>query len=157
MLPTTTATSGFGPTLVPHSDNLIYNSPAIASLPGGGLFVAHSSDHRQDRYTRQAGGQRMTDPIDNDLFVSRLEYSGDAKPPTLVASKVLPDPSAQASEATRKEREDLERFGPIAARQGTRIVRGDSIAIPKSVKTESATGRWKICGVYAIDVAAWSG
>jgi len=52
-----------GPTLVPHSA-IDYNSPAIASLPGGGLFVGHSSDHRQDRYTRQHGGQRMTDPID---------------------------------------------------------------------------------------------
>src|SRR5947199_344116 len=39
-----------GPVLVPHTDNLLYNSPAAVALPNGGLLVAHSSDHRQDRH-----------------------------------------------------------------------------------------------------------
>jgi hypothetical protein len=148
-----------GPTLVPHSDNLIYNSPAIAPLPGGGVFIAHSSDHRQDRYTRQAGPQRMTDPIDNDLFVSRLETSGDAKPPALVASKVLPDPSAQPSEATRKEREDLDRIRAYRGPQGTRIVRGEfhrhTEISPDGIGDGPLEDMWR----YAIDVASmeWLG
>jgi len=66
--------------------------------------------------------------------VSRLEYSGDAKPPTLVASKVLPDPSAQASEADPPKSARLGRVRAYRGAQGTRIVRGDSIAIPKSVR-----------------------
>ena len=48
-----------GPILVPHSDNLIYNSPAAVPLPGGGLFVAHSSDHRQDRHVNQRGANSL--------------------------------------------------------------------------------------------------
>jgi hypothetical protein len=42
-----------GPILLPHSDNLLYNLPAVAPHPAGGLLVAHSSDHRQSRHIQQ--------------------------------------------------------------------------------------------------------
>src|SRR4029077_19466496 len=36
-----------GPILLPHSDNLLYNLPAVVAHPQGGLLIAHSTDHRQ--------------------------------------------------------------------------------------------------------------
>src|SRR5262249_60053623 len=103
-----------GPVLIPHTDNLLYNNPAVVGLPSGGLLIAHSSDHRQDRHVSQRGANALgilqgQDPFDNDIYLSRLEASGDAKPATLVAAKVVPDPSAQPSAATAKERSEIER------------------------------------------------
>jgi hypothetical protein len=44
-------TEWVGPVLLPHSDNLLYNVPAVAAPLDGGLVVAHSSDYRQARRT----------------------------------------------------------------------------------------------------------
>lgn len=66
-----------GPILLPNSDNLMYNVPAVVALPGGGLLTAHSSDHRQDRFPDPdeikyvPGG--ADDPFDNDVFLTRLD------------------------------------------------------------------------------------
>ena len=122
-----------GPTLVPHSDNLLYNSPAVASLPGGGLLVAHSSDHRQDRHVSQRGANALgilagEDPFENDLYVSRLEISGDVKPAALVAAKIQPATNAAASEATKKKRGNIQRVQAYRANIGGKqlqIIRGD--------------------------------
>ncbi len=95
-----------GPTILPHSDNLLYNSPAVAAHPGGGFIVAHSSDHRQDRYiprTAAAG-----DPFDNDIFVSRLEMPSASIDLKLIAAKAPPG-DASPSQATLEERAAIER------------------------------------------------
>ncbi|MGN6545295.1 MAG: hypothetical protein ACTHK7_09630, partial [Aureliella sp.] len=69
--------SWVGPILIPNSDNLMYNTPAVCAMPSGGLFVAHSSDHRQDRISESdevanlVGGAE--DPFDNDVFATWLD------------------------------------------------------------------------------------
>ncbi|MES2695058.1 MAG: hypothetical protein V4773_16415 [Verrucomicrobiota bacterium] len=101
-----------GPTILPHSDNLLYNTPAVAAHPAGGFIVAHSSDHRQDRsVTRGPGGLAQPpsgDPFDNDIFLSRLEIPSAKISLQLVAAKAAPA-DAGPSPATLEERAAVER------------------------------------------------
>ena len=104
-----------GPIILPHSDNLIYNLPAVAAHPAGGLLVAHSTDHRQDRrIVRGArGGNDLLasdrDPFDNDVFVSRLEFPAGTVNLALQPAKEKPAPNPTATAATVKEREEVAR------------------------------------------------
>ena len=107
-----------GPIFMPHSDNLLYNTPAVVparrcgSLTGG---IQQQADHRQDREivrTHKGPGGNLSlesdnDPYDNDLYLSHLRATGTAQPTKLVAAKVQPDAQAAASPATTKERADL--------------------------------------------------
>jgi hypothetical protein len=103
-----------GPIILPHSDNLLYNLPAVAAHPQGGLLIAHSSDHRQDRHLKR--GQRgndslsaVRDPFDNDVFISRLEMASAPVKLSLAPAKEVPLADAKPSEATLKERGDIQR------------------------------------------------
>jgi hypothetical protein len=103
-----------GPTILPHSDNLLYNSPAVAAHPGGGFLVAHSTDHRQDRRVARGGGGNAApppgDPFDNDIYVSRLELpAGPAANLQLVAAQANPAASVSPSPATVEERAAIAR------------------------------------------------
>ncbi|HUR57330.1 MAG TPA: hypothetical protein VM029_06450, partial [Opitutaceae bacterium] len=94
-----------GPTILPHSDNLLYNSPAVAAHPNGGFLVAHSSDHRQDRHLPRgaAAGNAAApagDPFDNDIYVSRLELAASPVTLKLVSSKNLPADNATPTRET---------------------------------------------------------
>src|SRR5262249_26267798 len=156
-----------GPILVPHSDNLLYNSPAATSLPNGGLLIAHSSDHRQDRHVSQRGANALgilagPDPLHKDIFLSRLEISGEAKSAALVASKVVPDPSAQPSAATTKERSELDRIRAYRADIGGKnlqIVRGEFHRHTEISGDGGNDGPVEDMWRYAIDVASmdWLG
>lgn len=150
-----------GPVLVPHTDNLLYNSPAAVPLPAGGLLVAHSSDHRQDRHLPQRGANALgilqgQDPFENDLYISRVESSGEAKPASLVAAKVKPDPSAQPSEATRKERAAIDQMRKYRATIGGKellITRGEFHRHTEISGDGGADGPLEDFWRYSIDVA----
>jgi hypothetical protein len=150
-----------GPVLIPHSDNLLYNSPAAVPLPAGGLAVVHSSDHRQDRHVSQRGANALGqlagyDPFDNDVYLSRLELGGDAKPAALVAARVQPDPSAQPSPATQKERADIERIRSYRATVGGKtlqITRGEFHRHTEISGDGGNDGPLEDMWRYAIDVA----
>lgn len=103
-----------GPILIPNSDNLLYNSPGVAALPQGGLVIAHSSDHRQDRFpdpddvAAVPGGS--VDPFDNDVFITRLEAPASrAQAYDLQAAKYPPGGNTEPSAATVSERADIAR------------------------------------------------
>ncbi|NBT20045.1 MAG: hypothetical protein EBT00_14930 [Proteobacteria bacterium] len=107
-----------GPILVPHSDNLLYNLPAVAAHPEGGIVLAHSSDHRQSRHIQKLGtGSNAKidggkDPFDNDVFLSRLSIpsvktAASLKPFKAAASLVQP---GAPSKETVQERDDLNRI-----------------------------------------------
>ena len=104
-----------GPVILPHSDDLIYNLPAVSAHPAGGFIVAHSSDHRQDRAVprgARAGNDGLasgSDPFDNDIYVSRLEMPAAEISLKLMAAKAPPAPSTAPTEATLHEREAIAR------------------------------------------------
>ena len=103
-----------GPILIPNSDNLMYNTPGAAPLPDGGIVVAHSSDHRQDRSgtvvnaAGDVGGAE--DPYDNDVFVTWLAAAGKPQAtPQLVPAAFAPKNITEPVAATVAERADVER------------------------------------------------
>ena len=61
-----------GPILLPHSDNLLYNLPAVAPHPAGGLLVVGTERHESRRVDRQLRGRagRQGDPGSSQFFVS---------------------------------------------------------------------------------------
>ncbi len=157
-----------GPILVPHSDNLLYNTPAVVALKEGGLLIAHSSDHRQDRHIERkgAGGnislESDTDPFDNDLFLSRLGLPGDAKPAQLVASKHAPEAQPAPSSATTAEREAIARCREFRVKiegKELRLMRGEFHRHTEISGDGANDGPLEDMWRYAIDVAAmdWLG
>jgi hypothetical protein len=103
-----------GPIILPFSQNLLYNLPAVAAHPQGGLLIAHSTDHRQDRHlvTARRGNDSLDtvrDPFDNDVYVSRLEFPAGPVTLSLAPAKETPLADAKPSAATIKERAEVER------------------------------------------------
>jgi len=158
-----------GPILVPHSDNLLYNTPAVVALQEGGLLLAHSSDHRQDRHiVRKAGAAGNAsldadrDPFDNDLYLSRLSQPGEARPAQLVASQHPPAADAAPSPATVAERAAIARCRDYRAKVGGRelqILRGEFHRHTEISGDGGNDGPLEDMWRYAIDVAAmdWLG
>ena len=157
-----------GPTIVPHSDNLLYNSPAVAAHPGGGFIVAHSSDHRQDRHVARgaaAGGINQPpagDPFDNDIFVSRLEMPSSSVDLKLVAAKVVPEANPAPSAATQEERAAIAQARAQRIRydgKPLQLLRGEFHRHTEISGDGGNDGPLEDMWRYAIDVAAmdWLG
>lgn len=133
-----------GPILLPHSDNLIYNLPALAAGPQA-LFVAHNTDHRMDRFGefgqakapvaagKKGGGGLATldatkDPFDNDIYISRLQAQGSALPAVLKEARVKPLDNPTPSPRTLAERAEVQAIRDYRASLGgkeLRILRGE--------------------------------
>jgi len=157
-----------GPILLPHSDNLIYNTPAVAAHPDGGVIVAHSSDHRQSAHVQRGGAGSESalgaekDPFDNDVYLSRLESSGGAVVPELKAARTTPKDDPRPSAATLKEREELARiraYRTDANGTGLRIIRGEFHRHTEISGDGGNDGPLEDMWRYAIDVAGmdWLG
>lgn len=138
-----------GPMLVPHSDNLIYNLPSLAAGRQA-LFIAHSSDHRMDRFAEftqskapaenakgkgkgKSGGGLATldatkDPFDNDVYFSRLIATTPFKPSVLKPATDLPRDNPPPSKRTIAERAEVDAIrgyrSTVAGKQ-MQILRGE--------------------------------
>lgn len=122
-----------GPILIPNSDNLIYNVPGVAVLPRGGLLMAHSSDHRQDRFPDAdnvetvAGGS--ADAFDNDVFITRLKTpAGNVTAYDLRAAKYPPSGKTEPTADTVAERAAIARCNAQTADYNGRkfrLIRGE--------------------------------
>ncbi|MEW6303047.1 MAG: hypothetical protein AB1705_06225 [Verrucomicrobiota bacterium] len=157
-----------GPILLPHSDNLLYNLPAVAAHPQGGLILAHSSDHRQARHVQRTGpGSNASldsdrDPFDNDIYISRLEFAASKVTPTLQAAKQTPDPNAKPSADTLKERAEVAKARSFRTDyNGTKlqIVRGEFHRHTEISGDGGNDGPLEDMWRYGMDVAAmdWLG
>ncbi|MDQ6631413.1 MAG: DUF3604 domain-containing protein, partial [Verrucomicrobiota bacterium] len=156
-----------GPIILPHSDILLYNVPAVAAHPQGGLLIAHSTDHRQDRHVARGRGgndslDAARDPFDNDIFVSRLEFPASPVTMTLVTAKQNPPMDAKPSDDTIKERAEIARCRDwkIDYRgKQLRLVRGEFHRHTEISGDGGNDGPLEDMWRYAIDVAAmdWLG
>ncbi len=155
-----------GPIVLPHSDNLLYNQPAVAAHPAGGLVIAHSSDYRQGRHIQQFRAGNATDnadPFDNDIFLSRLEPPAGGKvAATLKPARATPSAAARASEATEKERREIAavrayRFGLEG--KTLQVIRGEFHRHTEISGDGGNDGPLEDMWRYAIDVAGmdWLG
>ena len=157
-----------GPVFIPHSDNLMYNLPAV-SPTGDGLTVVHSSDHRQDRHVGQGAGRPAlfalgtdSDPYDNDLYLSHLGAVGPAQAAKLIPAKTQPDAHAAASPATEKERGDVSNihaYRADAEEKKLQIQRGEFHRHTEISGDGGNDGVLEDMWRYAIDVAGmdWLG
>ncbi len=129
-----------GPILIPHSENLIYNLPALAAGPKA-LLIAHNTDHRMGRLgefqaskdPKGKGGNAALDaakdPFDNDVFFSRIPVpAGAMKPVVLKPATKQPLDNPQPSARTIAERDEVKRIRDYRANVGgkeLRILRGE--------------------------------
>ena len=159
-----------GPILVPHSDNLLYNIPAVLPAADGSLTMVHSSDHRQDRHIVKKGNgpggnlslEAENDPFDNDLYVSHLRATGPAQAAKLIPAKTQPDPQAAPSPATVKETADIANVHAYRADyEGKKLMiqRGEFHRHTEISGDGGNDGPLEDMWRYAIDVAAmdWIG
>ncbi|MBI3684606.1 MAG: hypothetical protein HY235_29905 [Acidobacteria bacterium] len=108
-----------GPIMLWHSDNLLDNRPALASLKAGELTVIGSSDHRRQFRPAPVGFQAPRrgdsipdDPYQNDLFSNTITLSPaggalqvkEAAAPSLAAMDPLDKAEQQAVAAIRNAR-----------------------------------------------------
>ena len=100
-----------GPILLPHSDNFMYNAPAVVPLKDGSVIIAHASDHRQDRHVPQSKGSSNGinglnadhDPFVNGIFLSVLHANAKVGGENLKPSDNPPDENIQPAKATQAE------------------------------------------------------
>ena len=124
-------TKWLGPILLPNSDNMMYNTPSLAVLPGGDVLVAHSSDHRQDRFAERNDltPSAAADPFDNDVFATRiLSPLAKMQERQLKPAQFPPSGKGTPSEATLAERAAVERCRAQAVTLGDRklrLIRGE--------------------------------
>jgi len=120
------------PVFIPHSDNLLDNRPALASIAANELFLIGSADGRQQFHpglrTADIPGQQFQvnqDPYNNDLYASRIVLKGGAGTPQLTAAA---SEAAPAQGGTGAETPDVRRLRAYRAKiNGTeyRILRGE--------------------------------
>jgi hypothetical protein len=156
-----------GPTILPHSDNLLYNSPAVAAHPAGGFVVAHSSDHRQDRHIeRGAGGNDALgssgDPFDNDVYISRLEMKSAPVTLQLVGAKATPAANVAPSADTVAELAAIDRaraYQTTYDGKSLRLIRGEFHRHTEISGDGGNDGPLEDAWRYSIDVAGmdWLG
>ncbi|HSH93751.1 MAG TPA: hypothetical protein VK968_06370 [Roseimicrobium sp.] len=156
-----------GPIFLPHSDNLLYNVPAVAAHPQGGIIIAHSSDHRQSRHVQRAGGGNASldsdkDPFDNDVFLSRLEMAATKVTASLKPAKAVPNPDAKATAGTEKERAEVAKTRAYRFNlndQQLQIIRGEFHRHTEISGDGGNDGPLEDMWRYAVDVAAmdWLG
>ena len=162
-----------GPILVPHSENLIYNLPALA-VGKLGVLVAHSTDHRIDRMSeyneaRLSGPAGATlnatkDPFDNDIYFSRIATPrGELKPITLVDVSEGPVADLEPSRRTLAEREEVQRVRDYRTEpvdgQSLQILRGEFHRHTEISMDGGGDGPLEDMWRYAIDASAmdWLG
>lgn len=155
-----------GPVLVPHSDNLLYNTPSVAPAAGGGLVIAHSSDHRQDRFpkgTYDPEAVGPSDPFDNDVFVTRLAAVGDGPAKlALRPARFAPQPDKQAVADTEAERAAVARCRAQSIEvsgRTLRLIRGEYHRHTEISGDGGNDGPLEDMWRYALDVSAmdWLG
>jgi hypothetical protein len=119
------------PIFLPHSDNLLDNRPALASIRPGELMIIGSSDHRRELpplrpaqapasyFNRDSG----TDRYNNDLFVDSIALGAAAGNPAVTA---LPTPAAApVPDWVNQERQAIALMQGARRSDGLRISRGE--------------------------------
>ena len=87
-----------GPTIVPHSDDMMSSWPAVAAHPAGGLAILHSADNRQHHAAPGSGSTEC------DVYFSRLEMPEAPVTLKLRTARNPPGAPAAPTPATLEER-----------------------------------------------------
>ena len=119
-----------GPVFVSHSDNLLDNRPAMASLRAGELTMIGSSDHRRELPPTKEGEPPMAyfnegrgEKYNNDLFANKIMLGPAAGPASVRPAGALP--AAVDGGSVAKERQALAAIRGAQSTEGLKIVRGE--------------------------------
>ncbi len=162
-----------GPITIPHSDNLLYNLPAVAAGPKN-IYIAHSSDHRMDRMAefnraKTPGGKggnaalgSTKDPFDNDVYFSRLSMNSEVKAAELKPLSIQPNADAAQSKRTQAERAEVSAirgYRADVAGKELRILRGEFHRHTEISGDGGGDGPLEDMWRYAVDAASmdWLG
>ena len=82
------------PIFLDHTDNLLDNRPALASLGNGHLLIVNSSDGRRDLApSAPAESKVSSDPYNNDLWSNEVEMTPGTQAIPVVAARHVPPPA----------------------------------------------------------------
>jgi hypothetical protein len=141
-----------GPSFMSHSDAVLDNRPALASVKAGALLMIGSSDGRREWETAGGRGNVVEDPYDFDLFVHGLTLGPAAKPADLVAARPSPSP-AESSPADQPEQAQIAAMRAARVAGKYRIARGEfhrhSEISADGANDGSLLDQWR----YALDTA----
>jgi hypothetical protein len=119
------------PVFLPHSDNLLDNRPALASVRAGELMIINSSDHRRELPPIRQGQQPAAyfaqdngpDKYNNDIFATTIALGAASGAP---AVKALSAPAtAPVPEWVSKERRAIAGMRNAKRPDGLKVVRGE--------------------------------
>lgn len=120
------------PVFLAHSDNLLDNRPALASIRAGEIMVISSSDSRRQFHrigAAAAGGMQLDgsiprDPYNNELYVNTMDLA-PAKTPAAVKASAIPA-MAPAGSMNKAESAAVATFRRHRTTTGSlRVVRGE--------------------------------
>jgi hypothetical protein len=154
------------PVFISHSDNLLDNRPALASIRPGELMIVNSSDHRRelppmklDRANPQLYFNEPpsnTDKYNNDIFVNTIAMGPGTNP----SVHPLPTPTeAPIAASVQKERRELAAIRGLRTPEGLRIARGEFHRHSELSMDGGGDGKLVDQFRYAIDTGAldWVG
>ncbi len=153
------------PVFLPHSDNLLDNRPALASLRPGELMIIGSSDHRRELPPMKEGEApaayfnegNSPDKYNNDLFANSIALGpASGNPPVRPAEAVS---VATVTPMVAKERQDLASIRGVRTAEGLKIVRGEFHRHSEISMDGGSDGKLVDQFRYAIDTGAldWVG
>ncbi|RLE44426.1 hypothetical protein DRJ22_05940, partial [Candidatus Woesearchaeota archaeon] len=154
------------PLLVPHTDNLLDNHPAILGTPDGNLFVIGSADlrHRQAMFRKQPKPKKIAlkmeppiwaDTVNNEIYMA--DFNVALNPPGVVHLNPLPaEIPAPMTAETEAERADIARMRKYRAEiggQSLRIWRGEFHRHTEISQDGGGDGALMDMWRYALDAA----
>lgn len=132
--------------LLPHSDNLMDNRPALVTMKGSGLLVVYSSDGRTVGTNTSA---------ENNLYAALLNVGDEAKESALIAADASGrDKSVEPVHPN--EAEDLRRIGAYRASIGGKtyqLLRGEFHRHTEFSSHRDQDGPFEELWRYSLDVA----
>ena len=152
------------PAFLPHSDNLLDNRPALASVKPGELMVINSSDHRRELPPMEQGrqpalyfNQGTEDRYNNDLFAVTIPL-GAASGTIATTAAAASAPAAIPAWVT-KERQAVATMRNPHRPDGLQVVRGEFHRHSEQSMDGGNDGSLIDQFRYAIDTAAldWVG
>jgi len=121
------------PVFLDHTDNLLDNRPAVASVRPGELIVVGSSDGRRDFQLMQRrqgpnaapAALPLVDPYNNDLWVSRLDMGPGGQIQTVQATPASPAAVDAEVKAERDAKARMRAYRLKSGAQTLRLARGE--------------------------------
>jgi len=115
-----------GPTLVPHSDNILDEEPALVATAPGDLTAVYATDHRFSAIDPGSTSWATQDGFNNDLFAAELHTRSLVRAPQLIGIRPAVREAPEADAALERDQIAAARsYRAHAGRDTVQLLRGD--------------------------------